>query len=131
MIGDASLDTNACHHCSIPRRLVPASSVAQSLLPLQLRIRIQRNKLSTTSLDLCDPPGCRCIRRRRRRSVAPIAARSLALVLYSLTPSWLHCSLIPRFLSFRPPRVSLTYQSQVIPGYSRRFICSHPQGTWD
>ena len=31
----------------------------------------------------------------------------------------------------RLPRVSLTYLSQVIPGYSRRFMCSRPQGTWD
>ena len=34
-------------------------------------------------------------------------------------------------LTCRLPRVSLTYQSQVIPGYSRRFMCSRPQGTWD
>ena len=85
------------------------------------------SKLPEPPLDLCDPPSHRCLAAR----AAVVGARCLLLMLYVPTPSRLHCSLIPHFPSCRLLRVSLAYQSQAIPGYSRRFICSRPQGTWD
>ena len=83
VISDAAIGANACRHGREPCRLVPADALAQPTLPLQLRIRIQLNKLSTTSLDLCDPPSHRFL----GVGVAVASARCRILTLYVPTPS--------------------------------------------